>query len=182
MTPVRASGIRYFETPAAFGEWLEKHRAAKSELWVGFHKKGTGRPSLTWPESVDEALCHGWIDGIRKRVDGDRYTIRFTPRKPGSIWSAINMRKAKALITSGRMRPSGLAAFRARRDDRSAVYSFEQARTPKLPAAFERILRKDAAAWVFFRSRTDWYRRTASRFRRVSSFFALTIHQLTSRR
>ena len=121
MTAVRAFGIRYFETARAFGGWLEKHRTAKAELWVGFHKKGTGRPSLTWPESVDEALCHGWIDGIRKRVNEDRYTIRFTPRRPGSVWSAINLRKAKALIAAGRMRPSGLAAFRARRDDRSAI-------------------------------------------------------------
>ena len=158
---VRAKRIAYFETAAAFGEWLERHHAAKAELWVGFHRKATGRPSLTWPDSVDEALCHGWIDGIRKRVDEDRYTIRFTPRKPGSIWSAINIRKAKALDAAGRMRPLGLAAFRARRDDRSAVYSFEQAR-PKLPAAFERIMRKNAAAWAFFRSRTDWYRRTSS--------------------
>ena len=162
MTAVRANAIRYFETAGAFGEWLEKHRTAKAELWVGFHKKSTGRPSLTWPESVDEALCHGWIDGIRKRVDGDRYTIRFTPRKPGSIWSAINLRKAKALIASGRMRPAGLAAFRSRRDDRTAVYSFEQARAPRLPADLERIMRRSATAWVFFRSRTDWYRRTAS--------------------
>lgn len=159
---VRANGIRYFETAGAFGEWLENHRTAKAELWVGFHKKGTGRPSLTWPESVDEALCHGWIDGIRKRVDEDRYTIRFTPRRPGSVWSAINMRKAKALIASGRMRPGGLAAFRARRDDRSAIYSFEQARAPKLPAALSRILRKNAAASTFFRTRTDAYRRLVS--------------------
>ena len=159
---MRATRIVYFESAAAFGAWLDRHHAAKTELWVGFHRKDTGRPSLTWPESVDEALCHGWIDGIRKRVDDGRYTIRFTPRKPGSVWSAINMRKAKVLIASGRMRPGGLAAFRARRDDRSAIYSFELARALKLPAALERILRKNAAAWTFFRSRTDAYRRTSS--------------------
>jgi len=159
---VRPTRIAYFASPAEFGEWLDAHHAAKTEVWVGFLKKGTGRPSLTWPESVDEALRHGWIDGIRKRVDDDRYTIRFTPRKPGSVWSAINIRKAKALIASGRMRPGGLAAFRARRDDRSAVYSFEQARAPKLPATFERTMKKNASAWAFFRSRTEWYRRTSS--------------------
>ncbi len=158
MTP---KGIVYFRSPAAFGLWLEKYAARRTELWVGFHKKETGRPSLTWSESVDEALCHGWIDGVRKSVDAERYTMRFTPRKTGSNWSAINIRKVKALVKSGRMRPAGLAAFRARRSDRSGVYSFEQA-APKLPAAYERILKKNAAAWDFFRTRTDWYRRTTS--------------------
>jgi uncharacterized protein YdeI (YjbR/CyaY-like superfamily) len=158
MTP---SGVRFFASAAAFGRWLEKHHAQRAEVWVGYHKKQTGRPSPTWSESVDEALCWGWIDGIRKSVDPERYTNRFTPRKPGSAWSAINIRKVKALIASGRMRPPGLAAFRARRKDRSGVYSFEQA-APKLPVAYERILKKNPAAWDFFRTRTDWYRRTAS--------------------
>ena len=126
MTP---TGIRFFASPAAFGRWLETHHAKKTELWLGYHKKETGRPSLTWSESVDEALCWGWIDGIRKSVDALRYTARFTPRRPRSIWSAINIRKVKVLIAAGRMRPPGLAAFRARRGDRSGVYSFEQGKT-----------------------------------------------------
>ena len=154
--------ILYFSSPSAFGRWLEKHHGKKTALWVGFHRKATGRPSLTWSESVDEALCWGWIDGIRKSVDSTRFTQRFTPRKPGSIWSAINIRKAKALIASGRMRPAGLAAFRARRSDRSNVYSFEQKKTPKLPASYERIFRRNRAAWEFFRTRTDAYRRVTS--------------------
>ena len=159
MTP---EGIIYFSSPSAFGRWLEKHHGRKTALWVGFHRKATGRPSLTWSESVDEALCWGWIDGIRKSVDATRFTMRFTPRKPGSNWSAINIRKAKALIAAGRMRPPGLAAFRARRSDRSGVYSFEQKKTPKLPASYERVFRRSRAAWEFFRTRTDAYRRLTS--------------------
>ena len=158
MTP---SGILFFRSSAEFGRWLEKNHARRTELWVGYYKKETGRPSLSWSEAVDEALCHGWIDGIRKSIDSRRYTNRFTPRKPGSNWSAINIRKVKVLMASGRMRPAGLAAFRARRSDRSGVYSFEQD-APRLPAAYERILKKNPAAWAFFRTRTDWYRRTAS--------------------
>ena len=159
MTP---SGIRYFASAAAFGRWLEKHHAKKTELWVGYHRKSTGRPSLTWPDAVDEALCWGWIDGIRKSVDAERYTNRFTPRRPGSAWSAINIRKVKALIASGRMRPPGLAAFRARRDERSRVYSYEQGEKAKLPPAYERVFRRNRAAWEFFRTRSDRYRRLTS--------------------
>ena len=159
---MKPEGIVYFPSPAAFGRWLEKHHGRKTALWVGFHRKATGRPSLTWSESVDEALCWGWIDGIRKSVDGTRFTMRFTPRKRGSIWSAINIRKAKALIASGRMRPPGLTAFRARRSDRSAVYSFEQKKTPKLTPEYERTFRRNAAAWEFFRTRSDAYRRVTS--------------------
>jgi len=158
---MRATGIRYFASGAEFGRWLEKHHSAKTELWVGFHKKHTTRPSLTWPESVDEALCRGWIDGIRKRVDKARYTIRFTPRKPGSIWSAVNIRRAEELITQGRMRPRGLEAFRARREDRARVYSYEQG-GPKLGAAHVRRFKSRPKAWTFFRTRSDAYRRTAS--------------------
>ena len=153
--------ILYFSSPAAFGRWLEKHHAKKDALWVGFHKKETGKPSLTWSESVDEALCWGWIDGIRKSVDAARYVIRFTPRRSGSIWSAINLRKVAELEEAGRMRPPGLEAFRKRRADRSGVYSFEQ-KTAKLPPSLERIFRKNAAAWEFFRTRSDSYRRLTS--------------------
>src|SRR5689334_13804604 len=95
----------FFPTPAAFRQWLQRHHATASELLVGFYKKGSGKRSITWPESVDEALCFGWIDGVRKSLDGDRYTIRFTPRRPGSVWSGVNVRRAEALIAAGRMRP-----------------------------------------------------------------------------
>src|SRR5215212_5490410 len=101
----------FFPTPAAFREWLERHHAGADALLVGFYKVGSGKPSITWPESVDEALCVGWIDGVRKSLDDSRYTIRFTPRKPGSVWSNVNIRRAQALIDQGRMRPAGLKAY-----------------------------------------------------------------------
>ena len=99
--------VKHFKSPAEFRAWLEKHHATERELWVGYYKKSTGRPSMTWPESVEQALCFGWIDGVRRSVDEDSYTIRFTPRKATSIWSAINLRKVKELVKSGHMRPAG---------------------------------------------------------------------------
>src|SRR5579885_1678834 len=101
----------FFRTPAEFRAWLDEHHATARELWVGFYKKGSGEPSITWPESVDEALCFGWIDGIRKAVDDRSYKIRFTPRKTGSVWSAVNIKRVEALTGEGRMRPAGLKAF-----------------------------------------------------------------------
>src|SRR5258707_13018399 len=106
--------LMFFATPGAFGDWLEVHHATALELWVGFYKKGSGKPSINWPESVDEALCVGWIDGIRKNIDEDSYKIRFSPRKPSSIWSAVNIRNVERLIKDERMQPAGLKAFEAR--------------------------------------------------------------------
>src|SRR5262245_13828747 len=120
--------LKFFATPLDFRKWLEKHHQSSRELWVGFYKKGSGKPSITWPESVDEALCFGWIDGLRKSVDEISYTIRFSPRKPKSIWSAINIKRAKELEGEGRMWPSGMKAFEARRENRSGIYSYEQRR------------------------------------------------------
>jgi uncharacterized protein YdeI (YjbR/CyaY-like superfamily) len=131
----------FFETPAAFRAWLRAHHARGTDVWVGFHKRASGRPSLTWPESVDEALCVGWIDGIRRSIDVDRYAIRFTPRRRQSTWSAVNIKRAKELIRLGRMQPAGLRAFRARSDEQSAIYSYEQRRTARLA----RILHRAAA-------------------------------------
>lgn len=160
--PASSTETKYFATPAAFRRWLARNHAGKKEQWVGFHKRATGKPSLTWPESVEVALTYGWIDGVRQSVDAERYRIRFTPRKPGSIWSAINVRTAKRLIAGGEMAPAGLAAFEARRDDRTAVYSFEQRKEAKLPPPMLRALRADPKAWAFFESQPPWYRRTAS--------------------
>lgn len=156
-----SSEPRFFATPAEFGAWLEQHHATAKELWVGFHKKATGRPSLTWPESVDEALRYGWIDGIRKSIDGDSYRIRFTPRRPGSIWSTVNIRRAQELLDAGRMRPPGLEAFRKRREDRARRYSFEQGKV-ELGEEFEAEFRANARAWAFFQSQPPGYRRTAT--------------------
>ena len=151
----------FFETPAGFGKWLRKNHAAEREILVGFHKKDSGKPSMTWPESVDEALCFGWIDGVRRRVDEERYTIRFTPRKTGSIWSAVNIRRVEALTRDGRMRPAGVKAFEARCETRSRVYSYEQ-KHEGLSEPYTGLLRKDKAAWKFFEARSPWYRKKAS--------------------
>jgi uncharacterized protein YdeI (YjbR/CyaY-like superfamily) len=119
---------------------------------------------MTWPESVDEALCFGWIDGVRKRIDAERYTIRFTPRRPGSIWSAVNVGRVAALTEEGRMRPAGLAAFAARREDRSGIYSYEQREQAVLPAAYEKRLRAERRAWKWFEAQPKGYRRDAIRW------------------
>lgn len=152
--------ILFFPTPSDFRAWLEVHHASATELWVGFHKKGTGKPSITWPQSVDEALSFGWIDGVRKRVDEESYVIRFSPRRSSSIWSALNIRRARALIEQGRMRASGLEAFEARKDNRSGVYSFEQ-RPRALDPPYERQFKKNKRAWRFFLAQPQWYRRTS---------------------
>jgi uncharacterized protein YdeI (YjbR/CyaY-like superfamily) len=149
----------YFRTPAEFRRWLEKHHGDTAELLVGLHKKGSGEPSLTYPEALDEALCFGWIDGVRKSVDETRYTIRFTPRKPDSKWSAVNIRKAEALKAAGRMRPPGLAAFDGR-NPAKAGYSFEE-RPHDLDPAYEARFRAHSKAWAHFQAQPPGYRRTA---------------------
>jgi uncharacterized protein YdeI (YjbR/CyaY-like superfamily) len=129
---------------------------------VGFHKRGTGRPSLTWPESVDEALCFGWIDGIRRRIDDERYSIRFTPRRPGSIWSLVNTRRVAALEREGRMHEAGLKAFRQRDPKRTGIYSFEREKPATFPPELERIFRANKDAWAYFESSAPWYRRVTT--------------------
>jgi uncharacterized protein YdeI (YjbR/CyaY-like superfamily) len=151
----------FFPTPQDFRRWLERHHETESVLLVGFHKKGSGRPSMTWPESVDEALCFGWIDGVRKSIDAESYTIRFTPRRRGSAWSAINLRKVRELIASGRMRPAGLHAFEGRDPERSGTYSFEQRAAARLSPEAEALFQANAAAWTYFQSRPPGYRKTA---------------------
>ena len=116
----------FFRTPADFRKWLRKNCATAQELWVGFYKVGSSKPSITWPESVDEALCVGWIDGIRKTIDDESYKIRFTPRKKISTWSAVNIRRVKVLTDEKRMQPAGLKAFEAKRENRSGIYAYEQ--------------------------------------------------------
>lgn len=152
---------RFFRTPADFDRWLAKNHDKVSELWVGFHKKATGKASITWPQSVDEALCWGWIDGLRKSIDETAYMIRFTPRTASSVWSEVNTRRAKALIEEGRMKEPGLRAFEARRPERSGVYSFEQRKNPQLDPALEKRFRANRAAWRFFEEQPPGYRRIA---------------------
>jgi uncharacterized protein YdeI (YjbR/CyaY-like superfamily) len=152
--------IQFFKSPGDFRKWLEKHHAATGELWVGYYKKTSGRPSITWPESVDEALCFGWIDGLRKSVDEFSYTIRFTPRRTGSIWSAVNIKRARELSEKGLMKPAGLKAFQARKENKSGIYSYEQ-RSDKLDEPYEKRLRQNKAAWAFFQAQPPSYRKAA---------------------
>ena len=154
--------VQFFATPADFRKWLQRHHQSATEVWVGFYKKETGRPSMTWPESVDEALCVGWIDGIRKRLDEESYTIRFTPRKAQSTWSAVNIARVAELTREGRMQPAGLAAFEKRVDARSAIYSYEQRKAAEFDEEAERQFRANKKAWEFFLSQPPWYRRTAT--------------------
>jgi uncharacterized protein YdeI (YjbR/CyaY-like superfamily) len=151
----------FFRDRQAFRRWLEQHADSADELWVGFYKVGTGKPSITWPEAVDEALCFGWIDSVRRSLSPDSYTNRFTPRKPGSAWSAVNVRRAKELIGLGLMQPAGLAAFEARRAERTGIYSYEQ-RPKDLPEKYARGLRRDSRAWEFWQSAAPSYRKAAT--------------------
>jgi uncharacterized protein YdeI (YjbR/CyaY-like superfamily) len=151
----------FFATPADFRAWLERHHESDSELIVGFHKRGSGRPSITWPEAVDQALCFGWIDGVRRRIDDASYSIRFTPRKARSTWSAVNIKRMKELVEEGLVARAGLAAFERRTDDRTAIYSYEQRRNAKLEPDHERRLHADERARAYFESQPPSYRRAA---------------------
>jgi uncharacterized protein YdeI (YjbR/CyaY-like superfamily) len=151
----------FFADLAAWRRWLEEHHADAEEISVGFWKRGTGKPSLTWPESVDGALCFGWIDGVRHSIDERRYRIRFTPRRPGSNWSAINVRRIEELIAAGQVHEAGLAAYRARTAEKTAVYAYERAHAAFAPEE-ERALRANRAAWAHWEKRAPSYRRVAT--------------------
>jgi uncharacterized protein YdeI (YjbR/CyaY-like superfamily) len=152
----------FFATPADFRRWFQKHHASSTELYVGFYKKGSAKPSISWPESVDEALCFGWIDGVRKSLGDESYMIRFTPRQAKSIWSAVNIRRAKELIELGRMQDAGLAAFQKRDEKRMNRYSFEQEDKASFPAEFEQEFRRNKKAWKYFEAQPPFYRRTTT--------------------
>lgn len=151
----------FFASPDEFRSWLEEHHATEPELWVGYWKKKTGKPSLTWSQAVDQALCFGWIDGRVKSIDGASHMQRFTPRKPASNWSKVNIEKMARLTEAGLMRPAGIAAFERRREDRSGVYSFERDEEARLDPGQEERFRANAKAWEFFQSQPPGYRRTA---------------------
>ena len=153
--------VVFFESPLDFRRWLKTGYQKASELWVGFYKKSTGRPSITYPEALDEALCFGWIDGVRKSVDADAYMQRFTPRKPNSQWSAVNIRHVERLIKGGRMTSAGLKAFEGAKDP-SRKYSYEQRDQASFSAADTRRFRANRNAWDFFQAQPPWYRRTCA--------------------
>lgn len=161
--PTAAGGvIRFFKTPAAFHAWLERHHLKRREVRVGFRKRHTGQPSLTWPEAVDEALCFGWIDGVRHRIDARSYTIRFTPRRPGSTWSTVNLRRVRVLIRAKRMSRHGLKVYEERNRKKSGLYSFEQRHAVALASRHARQFRANKKAWTWYRAQAPWYQRTAA--------------------
>jgi len=150
--------LLFFETPADFRKWLEENHRTETELLVGYYKVGTKKPSMNWSESVDEAICFGWIDGIRKSIDDDSYTIRFTPRNPKSNWSAVNIKKVEAMIRLGKMTSSGLAAFEKRSEVRSAIYSYE-IQPEKFNPEMENRFQENSVAWEFFEKQPPSYRK-----------------------
>ena len=154
----RAARPVFFADPSALRAWFVEHHKHAQELIVGYYKRDSGRPSITWPESVDEALCVGWIDGIRRSIDDVSYQIRFTPRKPTSTWSAINIARVAVLTKEERMLPAGFTAYAARRANRSGIYAYEQ-RSATLPPKYAKVFKRDAKAWEFFRSQTPGYRK-----------------------
>lgn len=173
----------FFATPADFRRWLKANHKNTPELWVGFYKKDSGRPSLTWPQSVDEALCVGWIDGLRKTIDAQSYRIRFTPRKPTSNWSAVNIGRVKELTRQGRMRSAGLQAFELRLERKSGIYAYENRNSAVLSKSAEQKFRSRPVAWEFFqrqpagyRTTTIWWvtsaRREETRLRRLETLIA----------
>jgi uncharacterized protein YdeI (YjbR/CyaY-like superfamily) len=152
---------RGFRNAAAFRAWLQKHHATACEIVVRLRRVHAADRGITYPEALDEALCHGWIDGVRRPFDADSFTVRFSPRRPRSTWSLVNVRHARRLIAAGRMTGAGLAAFQARDDKRTGVYSFEQ-RITELTPADRKTFQAHAPAWAYFQSRPPWYRRTST--------------------
>jgi uncharacterized protein YdeI (YjbR/CyaY-like superfamily) len=149
---------RFFKTQEDFRKWLEKNHETADELLVGFWKRGSGKRAMTWSESVDQALCFGWIDGVRRRVNDEAYTIRFTPRRANSIWSKINIDKIAELKTKDLMRSAGLAAFEKRKDAKSAIYSYEN-QPKEFAPEYEKRFQKNKKAWKFFEEQPPGYRR-----------------------
>jgi len=164
---------RFFTTPSAFRNWLAKNHAKSVELIVGFYKISTGKPSITWSQSVDEALCFGWIDGVRTSIDDESYQIRFTPRKPGSIWSAVNIEKCKSFISKGLMQPAGLKSFEARSEKRSRVYTHEN-HAIEFPPDYLRQFKANKPAWKYFQA-------LAPSYKKLSGNWVMTAKQETTR-
>ena len=153
--------VQFFAAPSDWRRWLEENHATSRVLRVGFHKKGSGRPSITWPEAVDQALCFGWIDGVRRSIDDRDYEIRFTPRKARSNWSAVNVKRVQELMDQGLMHPDGIKAFEARKPEKTGGYSFEQRAQVTLDPSHETQFRANDRAWSYFEAQAPWYRRTA---------------------
>ncbi len=158
---------KFFSSPGKFREWLERNHDSATELLMGFHKKSSDKKSITYAEALDEALCFGWIDGVRKNFNETSYTIRFTPRKPTSIWSNVNVKHVARLQKEGRMHRAGLEAYERRAPERTGIYSFENA-PRELPPEYEKTFRQNKAAWKFFQEQPAGYKRLMV-FRTVSA-------------
>lgn len=154
----------FFKTPAEFRAWLKKNHQTAPEIIVGYYKKSSGKPTITWQESVDEALCFGWIDGIRRKYGDDAYGNRFTPRRPGSNWSTININRVQELTKLKRMQPAGLAAFAKRTEAKSRVYTYEQKDVLPLDKTIEKKFRANKKAWSFFQAQAPYYRKIITRW------------------
>lgn len=163
MTPI------FFAKPSDFRKWLKKYNQKETELLVGFYKVGSGKPSMTWSQSVDEALCFGWIDGVRTSIDNESYQIRFTPRKPSSIWSAVNIKKIEELTKLGLMQPAGLSSFEQRTEKKSKIYSYENDEV-KFTTAFEKQFKANKKAW-------DYFKTLASSYKKVSTNWVMSAKQ-----
>ena len=153
--------IKFFKTPEQLRRWISNNYNIEDELWIGFYKKATGKQSITWPEAVDEALCFGWIDGIRKRIDDISYKIRFTPRRQNSNWSTVNIERVKVLSKEGRMHTAGIEKYQNRNTKKDSRYSFEQ-KNVKLDPKYEKILKQNEKAWDYFKKQAPYYKRTVT--------------------
>lgn len=151
---------KLFPTQTDFRRWLEENHERETELLVGFYKVGSGKPSMTWSQSVDEALCFGWIDGVRRSIDAESYAIRFTPRKPKSVWSAVNIKKVEELTEKGLMKSAGLAAFAKREESKSRIYAYENEQK-QFSGEFEKQFKANEKAWNFFEKQANWYKKKA---------------------
>lgn len=161
MPAINKSDIQHFKSPSTFRDWLSRHGESETEIWVGFYKKSSGKGGMTYPEALDEALAHGWIDGVRKSVDDERYVQRFSPRRQGSIWSNVNIRKVEELTKAGRMTDRGSKVFNERDPRQNGKYSFEQG-DQALGPELEKIFRKNKPAWKYFESQPPGYRKVAT--------------------
>jgi uncharacterized protein YdeI (YjbR/CyaY-like superfamily) len=169
----------FFAKQSDFRKWLKKNHKKETALVVGFHKVDSGKPSMTWSQSVDEALCFGWIDGVRKSIDKDSYQIRFTQRKPTSTWSAINIKKMEALTKQGLMQPAGLESFKKRSEHKSKIYTYENEEV-KLSSDFEKLFKANKIAWNYFQSLAPSYRKLSSRWVMTAKQEATKLKRLNS--
>ena len=149
---------RFFQTQKDFRRWLEENHEKESEIIVGFYNIKSGKKTMTWSEAVDQALCFGWIDGVRRRVDEESYSNRFTPRRPNSNWSAVNIKKVEELTAKGLMKPAGIAAFQKRKEEKSAIYAYENERK-QFSEEFEKQFKANEKAWNFFEKQANWYKK-----------------------